>query len=82
MPDKSKEDRLTETIRLLKELGRIGFSALDKGYNEVKDILRKWVNDGEPVETEVEFPRYDRVAKISLPKEDDKAAGIRLRAVT
>jgi hypothetical protein len=81
MPDKSKEDRVKETIRLLKELGRIGFNALDKGYNEVKDVLRKWVEDGEPVETEVEFPRYDRLAKISLPKGDDRAAGITLKAL-
>jgi hypothetical protein len=82
MPDKSKEDRVKETIHLLKELGRVGFNSLDKGYDDIKDILRKWVNDGEPVETEVEFPRYDRVAKISLPKGDDRAAGIALKVVT
>jgi hypothetical protein len=82
MPDKSKEDRVKETIRLLKELGRVGFNQLDKGYNEVKDVMRKWVEDGEAIETEVEFPRYNRVAKVSLPKEDDRAAGIALKAVT
>jgi hypothetical protein len=81
MPDKSKGDRLKETIHLLKELGRVGFLKVDRGYNEVKSILTKWVNDGEQVTTEVEFPRYNRIAKISLPKGDDKAAEITLKAV-
>lgn len=81
MPDKTKEDRVKETIRLLKELGRVGFAPVDKGYNEVKDILRTWVNDGEALETEVEFPRYNRLAKISLPKSDTKAADIVLKAI-
>ena len=81
MPDKSKEDRLKETIRLLHEIGRVGFSPVDKGYNEVKDILRTWVNDGVAVETEVEFPRYNRVAKISLQKSDNKAADIVLKVI-
>jgi hypothetical protein len=79
MPDKSKEDRVKETIRLLKELGRVGFFQVDRGYNEVKAVLTKWVDDGEQVMTEVEFPRYNRIAKISLPKDDDKAAEITLQ---
>ncbi len=81
MPEKSKEDRLKETIRLLKELGRLGYSAVDKGYNEVKAVLTKWVNDGEPIDVDIEFPRYNRLAKISLPKMDDRAAGIVLKAI-
>ena len=81
MPDKSKEDRLKETLRLLKELGRVGFAPVDIGYNEVKAVLSQWVKDGEAVEAEIEFPRYNRLAKISLPKTDDKAAGIVLKAV-
>jgi hypothetical protein len=79
MPDKSKEDRLKETLRLLKELGRVGFSEVDVGYSEVKGILSQWVKDGEAVEAEVEFPRYYRVAKISLPKTDERAGGITLK---
>jgi len=82
MPDKTKEDRLKETIRLLKELGRVGYSALDKGYNEVKAVLSQWVTDGEPVDVDIEFPRHNRLAKVSLPKGDDKAAGIVLKVVS
>jgi hypothetical protein len=65
MPEKSKEDRLKETIRLLKELGRLGYSAVDKGYNEVKAVLTKWVNDGEPVDVDIEFP--DIIAWLRYP---------------
>lgn len=81
MPDKSKEDRLKETLRLLKELGRVGYSSIDAGYDEVKAILSKWVKDGEAVDTEVPFPRYNRVAKISLPKTDERAGGIALKVI-
>lgn len=81
MPDKSKEDRLKETLRLLKELERVGFSEIDIGYRQTKAILSQWVKDGEAVEAEVEFARYNRVAKISLPKTDERAGGITLKAV-
>ena len=72
---------MKETIRLLKELGKLGYSVVDKGYNEVKAVLTKWVNDGEPIDVDIEFPRYNRLAKISLPKMDDRAAGIVLKAI-
>jgi len=82
MPEKSKEDRLKETLRLLSELKRVGLSPVTVGYDKVKEILSKWVKDGEAVEAEVIFPRFDRVAKVSLPKMDDRAAGISLKVIT
>ena len=79
--DKPKEDRLKETIRLLKELQRVGFPETDVGYKEIKRIMSQWVNDGEALSTVVSFPRHGRDAHLDLPKRADKAAAIRLKAV-
>jgi hypothetical protein len=79
--DKSKADRLKETIRLLKELGRIGYSDVDIGYNDVKALLTEWVNDGEKRDAEIDFPRYNRKAIVSLPKREDRAATIQLKVI-
>jgi hypothetical protein len=80
-PDKSKADRLKETIRLLKELQRVGFHETDSGYMEVKRIMTQWVNDGEEVSSVVSFIRHGRDAHVELPKRADKAASIRLKVV-
>jgi hypothetical protein len=81
MPEKSKADRLKETIRLLKELERIGYSDAVLGYSEIKGVLTQWVNDGENVYVEIAIPKFNRLAKVSLPKMDDKAASILLKVV-
>ncbi len=81
VPDKTKAERLQETIRLLKKLQEIGFSEIDTGYNEIKALLSKWVTDGEKAAATVEFPRHGRRAEIELPKRADKAAGIALKVV-
>jgi hypothetical protein len=80
-PDKPKGDRLKETIRLLKELQRVGFPETDVGYKEVKRIMTQWVEDGEALSTVVTFPRHGRDAHLELPKRADKAASIRLKVV-
>jgi len=79
--DKSKADRLKETIRLLKELQRVGIGERHEGYFEIKTLLSKWVQDGEKAVATIELRNHGRVAEITLPKRADKAASIHLRAV-
>jgi hypothetical protein len=81
MSEKTKGDRLKETIRLLKELDRVGIRDLHQGYNEIKAMMTKWVNDGEAAEDTIDLPRHGRVADVKLPKMDDKAASINLRVL-
>jgi hypothetical protein len=80
MPDKSKFDRVKETVRLLKELQRVGFNPNDSGYKQIETIMKKWVEDGEPASDTVVFMRHQRDAIIELPRSDDKAASIQLKA--
>ncbi len=81
-PDKPKEERLKETIRLLKRLQEAGIHDSDPGYTETKRLLSEWVRVEPVVEVTrhiVEFPRYGRQAFIVLPKRADRAAEITLK---
>jgi hypothetical protein len=77
--DKTKAERVKETVRLVKELQRVGFKPTDPGYKELYAVLTKWVNDGEAAFAEIPFMRHGRDAEINLPKTADKAATIRLK---
>jgi len=79
--DKPKEDRVRETIRLLKGLQANGLSDANSSYRELKDMLAKWVEDGEAVEAKVDLFRQNRIAHISLPKGADRPATIALKVI-
>ncbi len=76
---KSKEDRLKETITILKKLKEVGIVETEPGYQEVKRLMSKWVHDGESASYKVEFPRYGRRADLVLPARADRAATINLK---
>ena len=79
--EKSKADRLKETIHLLKQLKGLGYSEIDAGYKEVQAHLTQWVADGERLNTTVDFARHNRIAELSLPKVASRAASINLKVV-
>jgi len=79
--DKTKEERLKETIRLLKALQSHGYSEKDGGYRQIKEMMSKWVTDGEAAEAKIDFFKQNRIAEVSLPKRANKAATINLKVV-
>jgi hypothetical protein len=79
--EKPKIDRVTETIRLLKGLKANGLGEASGPYREIKDLMTKWVEDGEGVEARVDLFRQNRVAHISLPKGADRPATIALKVI-
>jgi hypothetical protein len=81
VPDKPKEDRVRETIRLLKGLQANGLSERDGGYRELKDLLTAWVENGEAVEAKIDLFRQNRIAHVSLPKGSDRPATIALKVI-
>jgi hypothetical protein len=81
MSEKTKGDRLKETIRLLKELERVGITATEPGYTEIKEMMTQWVKDGVKNARSIELVKYNRVADVALPSRADKAASINLRVV-
>jgi hypothetical protein len=81
MAEKTKGDRLKETVRLLNELQRVGIRKTDSGYREIQRLMTAWVNDGVALSTMVELYRYGRQADLYLPSKADRAASINLRVI-
>ena len=62
------QERLKESINILKKLQDLGIPPTDPGYTNTKVVLDAWILDGESRNTQVDFPRAGRVAHIFLPK--------------
>jgi len=74
--DKSKEDRLKEGLSLLNQLKTNGVRANSLSFLDLKQKISAWVETGEAWDGTVPFPEYGREAIVSLPKYDNRAAGI------
>ena len=81
MEEKTKADRLKETVRLLNELQRVGIRKTDSGYKEIQRLMTAWVNDGVTQTTMVELYKYGRQADLFLPNKANRAASINLRVI-
>jgi hypothetical protein len=79
--EKPKEERLKETLRLLKGLKANGMTEGDGCYGAIKGLLTHWVTTGEAVDTTIDLFRQNRIAHISLPKSADRPATIALKVV-
>jgi hypothetical protein len=55
MPEKSRAERLKETITLLKKLPDVGVPRESYAYSEVQDLMTAWVNGGPAVNTRIDF---------------------------
>lgn len=66
--DKSKEERLSEGLELLRALLRTGVSEEDPAYTDMKSKISEWVNTGVSWEGRIEFPDHGRYAQVRLPK--------------
>jgi len=78
---KSKADRLKETIHLLRQLGKLGYTDLTPGFSEIQTTLKQWVQDGEKCEKDIDMFKNNRIAELRLPKFADKAATLKLRVI-
>ena len=75
---KPKEERLKETIRLLKKLKDVGLYTNDKQmYQQIQVVMTQWVNGGPPVEDVYDLGTH--WLELSLPAYSGKAATIVLR---
>lgn len=80
-PEKPKEDRVRETITILKKLEEVGIGTFDPGYELVKGAMREWVNTGVAASLTVEFPRFGRRGELVLPARADRSASLNLKVV-
>jgi len=81
LEEKSKADRLKETIHLLKQLGNMGYTDLTPGFLEIKTTLKQWVQDGEKCDKDIDMFKENRIAELRLPKFAHRAATLKLRVI-
>jgi len=79
--EKSKADRLKETIHLLKQLGNLGYTKITPGFSEIEATLKQWVADGEKCDKDIDMFKHNRIAELRLPKFANKAATLKLRVI-
>ena len=79
---KTVQDKMTETIRLLKQVLDLGIAETDPGYQDLKKHLTDWVKseDMHVKEHIVEFYRYGRKGTLTLPWKSGKSCEFLLKA--
>lgn len=77
--DKTKEDRLKEGLSLLNQLKTGGVRDNSLSFMDLRQKISTWIASGEPWDGTVPFPEYQREAIVSLPKYDNRAAGINFK---
>lgn len=76
---KSKKDRLSEGINILKQLTDAGVKKNSPGFLELKEKITEWVNSESSWEGVINFFEYGRIAEVELPKYDNRAAGLNFK---
>jgi hypothetical protein len=72
--EKTKEERLTEGISLLKQLKDANVKETGKGFLELKQQISTWVANGQSWEGTIDFAEHGRVGEVELPRYNNKAA--------
>jgi hypothetical protein len=76
---KSKGDRLSEGVSLLKQLREAGVKDNGMSFQILKAQISDWVTTGESWEGTITFPEYGRVAEVNLPKYNNRAADMNFK---
>jgi hypothetical protein len=79
--EKTKEERLQEGMSLLTQLQKGGVRKNALSFLDLQQKISSWVESGTPWDGTVPFPEYGREAVVSLPRYNNKAAGIHFKVV-
>jgi predicted double-glycine peptidase len=66
-PVKPMEERLQESMTILRKLQDLGVPSTDPSYKELSGKFSEWVKGGETWQGNVDFYRFNRRAKVLLP---------------
>lgn len=78
--EKTKFDRVKETITILKKMIEFGISDENDGYLQAKQALDEWIKTGEEAEHLISLRTYKKNLILSLYSRADKPAQAILRA--
>jgi len=79
--EKAKEERLKEGLSLLTQLKEGGVRGNSLGFLVLKQQISAWVDTGVSWEGTIPFTEYGREAVVSLPRYNNKAAGLNFKVV-
>ena len=77
---KTREERVKDSIGVLRNLIDAGIPATDTGYIMTKQVLDAWIADGEPRIEKIPFPRAMRIGHLMLPRLTGKKVTFVLKA--
>lgn len=80
IPNKSKGDRVKETITILRKLMDFGIMDQTDAYLKTKEYLDEWIKTGEGAQHLIDFSHVQRTGILVLPEEANKSAELILRA--
>lgn len=74
---KSKEERLKETLTLLRKLPEVGVPQGNPVYQHVKECMSTWVNMGSAYDERIDFGSH--WGELHLPVKSGKTASLELK---
>lgn len=77
--EKPKEERLKEGLSLLTQLKEGGVRGNSLGFLALKQQISSWIDTGIPWDGTIPFTEYGREAVVSLPKYNNRAAGLNFK---
>lgn len=77
---KTKEERLTESMNVLKELRGLGIPLTCPEVTKFRERLSAYVNDEIPWEGTIDFGEYGRKMEVKLPLRADRTIEVLLRS--
>lgn len=77
--EKPKEDRVKETVTILRSLRELGIPLNSPEVMELRSHLDSYVNDGIVWSGTISFQRFGRMADVNLPRRADKLIEVTLR---
>ncbi len=71
---KTKEERLKEGMEILNKFRESGVKHNSLGFQELQSKISLWVSSGISWEGTINFPDYERIAEVKLPKYNNRYA--------
>ena len=78
MPDKSKAERVKETVTLLKKLPQVGVPVESYAYSQVQDFMTEWVNGAAASRHIIDFTSHE--GTLVLPDKEGQVSSLDLKA--
>ncbi len=61
------QERVKESMEILRKIQELGIAATDPGYKELSSRMNEWIKGTEAWKGHVDFHRWNRRAQVLLP---------------